>query len=126
MLVSPITTPVPWSIEKDLRSGVDVDTCFGVRHLGDNAWQHGNAQNQKRVGYAVVDHHLDERVAENYLAKRRYGGVGLRHCLNIGIEHTLDFGNSLNKFERYLVGLFLAYVLVFETLETQADLLTEF
>lgn len=66
MVVSPITTPVPWSMKKlppILRAGVDVDAARGMGDIGDQARQEGCAK-FKCVCQTVVDDRRHARIAE--------------------------------------------------------------
>ena len=81
----------------DLGSGMDVDSGFGVGHLGDQPRKERHAELQQGVGKAVVGHRREGRIAENYLLGSCRGGVSVEDGLNVGAQTAPQFGNPAEE-----------------------------
>ena len=116
MAVSPMTTPVPWSMKKLLpicRAGMDVDAGLRMRALGDDARDDRYVELVERMREPVMDDGLDAGIAEQHLVEalgRRIAVVGRAH---VAIEHFENSRQLIGKFlhdgARCLVGIHEAF-----------------
>ena len=81
----------------DLCAGMDIDACVGVGEFGDYARNNRYAELQQRVGHAVVDHSVDDWVTEDNFSEILYGRIIVEHCLDIGEQHALYFGQRVDE-----------------------------
>ena len=96
---------VDGEILANLGGGVYVDACGGVRHLGDDAWQEGDAEAEERVGGAIMHHGLHHGIAKDGLGVVGGGRVVLRDGGDVGEEQALYLRKLLHERERETLGL---------------------
>lgn len=90
MQVSPITTPVPWSIVNN-RLWRLPDECrcrFRWRHFGDDTRNERHAEYQQLMRYAVVTDGADGGIAADNLAERMGGRVTVVSGFDVGCQYT--------------------------------------
>ena len=69
---------------------VDVYTRYGMGLLCDNTWQHGHPQLMQAMGYAIVYHRINNRIAKYNLTIVRGSRVIIEHSLYVSIYEALN------------------------------------
>ena len=80
-------TMVDGKITAYFRSRMDIDSCFTMRHLGDDAGNEGDTQLEQFVCNAVVADGSDGRITADDFAERLCGGVTIVGSLHICGKH---------------------------------------
>ena len=87
--VSPMTTPVPWSMKKplaDLRAGMDIDPGRRMRVLRDDAREHCDAQPVELVREPMVDDGGEARKAKPISSMLLADGSPWYAASNVAVE----------------------------------------
>ncbi|CDD47429.1 unknown [Bacteroides sp. CAG:875] len=78
-------------VVSDLGTRMDVDTCFGMGHLGDDAWDKRHVKPVKFVGNPVVGHGSDDRIATDDFSEARSRWVTVIGSLYVRGQDAADF-----------------------------------
>ena len=81
----------------DPRARVDVDSALAVRVLGDDPWNHGNAEAAKLVGDSIGRNRLNARIAEDDLFDAGSGRVTIVRGAHVGVENSPELGDLFEE-----------------------------
>ena len=95
----------------DAGAGVYVDARLGVRLLGDDARQDRYLHLMQGMGYAIMGHGVDNRIAEDDLTVGLSRRVVIEHRLDIGVEQTLYLRQLVDEAKGQVLGRLLGIAL---------------
>lgn len=89
-------------VVSDLGPRMDVDTCFGMGHFGDDSWNERNIEPVKFVGNPVVGHGPDDWITADDFPEARGGRVTVVGSLYVCGQDATDFRQTADELRRQL------------------------
>jgi len=88
-----------------------VNAGLGVGLFGDNARDDGHAELMELMCDAVVDHGVDDGIAEDYLTVVWGSRIVVEHGLYVGVEQSLDLRKGVDELGSHTLGFHVDFLL---------------